>query len=553
MTSKAAAKATELPVSGPGETKHVIFKFVARRTLRSATFAALVFGLFAAAKIIGYADVYPTAKERSAAGALLAGNAGFTAIFGSPYHLETVAGYAVWYALGVGVLLGGIWAYLVATKTFRGEETAGRWEPLLMGQTTLARATAAALAGLGVSVGLFFAVAAVILVAIGRAKGVNITAGPALYLALASVAAAALFMAVGAFTSQVMPTRARAAGLATAIFGICFLLRAAGDITSAHWLTDISPLGWVEKLHPLLSPQPLWLVPIVAFIIALSAATVYLAGHRDLGASLIHDSDEARPRTFLLRGPLTGAIRLTRASSVAWVAAFAVFAVFFGTLTNTAAQAFESSASALHMIDRLAGVARESGAKAFLGITFLIIILLLMSYAATAVGAIRQDEANGYTDNLLVQPVSRSRLLWGRIGLIVAVILVSGFVSCVVVWLTLGRHTNGLSFNDLWLAGVNSLPPAILTLGAGVFALGVIPRYTTIVAYAVVAWSFLVQMVSSGLNLNHWVLDTSVFYHVALAPAASPKWGSDLVITVIGLGLCVVGAAAFNRRDMAGE
>jgi ABC-2 type transport system permease protein len=153
----------------------------------------------------------------------------------------------------------------------------------------------------------------------------------------------------------------------------------------------------------------------------------------------------------------------------------------------------------------------------------------------------------------LVQSVGRQRWLWGRVGMILTVMIVAGLLSAAVVWLSMGGQHNGISFHDLSVAGLNALPAAIFILGVGIFALGVVPRLTTVITYGVIAWSFLVELLASGTNLNHWFLDTSVFNHVAFAPAADPKWGAGLVLIAIGAALAVAGAMAFNRRDLATE
>lgn len=229
----------------------VLWQFFARRTMKSATFVSVIFGLIAASKVLGYAAVYPTKADQVSAGSLMAGQATYKVLLGTPQNITTVAGFAAWYCVGVGVLLGGIWAYIVATKMFRGEETAGRWEMLLASETTLSSATASAFKGLAVNLGIYYVIATLSLIAIGARSPVGYGVGAALYFGLAVVAGAVMFAAVGAFTSQIMPTRSGAAGLATVIFGLSFLLRAAGDVSGTHWLVYISPLGWVEQLDPL--------------------------------------------------------------------------------------------------------------------------------------------------------------------------------------------------------------------------------------------------------------------------------------------------------------
>ena len=552
MSSKVGA----LPgsqIKAVGRPRWLVLRFVAKRTVRAATFTALIVGAFIASKTIGYADIYPTAKERLAGASLLVNNSGYKALLGAPRHLADAAGLAVWYGIGMGILIGCIWAYLIATKTFRGEESSGRWEMLLTGQTTFRNATLQALLGIGLTLTLFYSVVAIMLVAVGADHVVEYSFGPALYFALAVVSGSFIFAAVGAFTSQIMPTRARAAGLATVIFVVFFLIRAAGNVTSAVWLLNITPLGWIDKLQPLYSPQPIWLIPIILFTLVVSASAVYLAGKRDLGGSFFADKDTAKPHTALLNGPLEAAIRLTRVSSAAWVIGLAALGAFFGALTYTAAQAFDQSATAQQYLAHMAGVSQETGAKVFLGIVFMLLMLVLMAYAASAAGAIRADEAEGYFDNLLVRSISRQRLLWGRIGLIVFVIVLGAVVSSSMVWVSMAGHRAGIGYGDLVTAGLNMLAPAIFTLGVGIAAIGFVPRLTTIFAYGIIAWSFLIQMISSGLNLSHWILDTSILSQVALAPASDPRWNVNLLLLLIGVVLMVLGAVALNNRDLASE
>jgi ABC-2 type transport system permease protein len=531
----------------------VIGRFVARRTVATAVFWAAVFGVFVASKSVGFAAAYPSAQQRTALASSFSNNIGISALLGRPHDIGTVVGFTTWNTVGVMAIIGAIWAFLLATKTFRGEEDAGRWELLLAGQTTARRAAANVLLGLAVGLATLYAVAAVIFIIVGRVHTVDFSAGAALFLALVAVSGAAEFMVVGAVASQLMPTRSRAAGLSATVFGICFLVRAMADTTGAHWLLDVTPLGWIEKLQPLTMPQPQWLLPIGGLVLVLGGLTVYLAGQRDLGASIVADKDTARPHTALLRSPLTAAIRLTRAASLGWLAAIGFSALFYGLLTKSAAQALNGSASAQHIFNSLAHAEQVAGATAYLGVIFLIQITIMMAYAASAVGRMREDEAEGYLDNLLVRPVGRLQWLAGRVLLAATVVVLAGLLTSLGAWAGEASQNAGVSFHTLLLAGLNTVAPALLVLGIGVFALGLIPHLSTVVAYGVIAWTFLIEMVSSGLNLNHWILDTSILHHVALAPAANPKWETDAILVGIGVILGIIGAAAFNRRDLEPE
>jgi ABC-2 type transport system permease protein len=533
--------------------KSVIARFVVRRSLRGAIVWAIIFASYIASKAIGFVAAYPNAVARAQIATTFSNNIGIEILLGSPPHDATTAGFVAWNTLGIMVIFGSIWGLLLATKLLRGEEDAGRWEILLSGQTTAKRAAVNTLAGLGVISVVFFLIIALALVAIGRYPGVDFGTGPALLFALTGVCGIVFFMSLGALTSQLMPTRSRGVGAAVGVLGLSFLLRAVGDITSAHWVLNLTPFGWIEKLQPLSNGRPLWLLPLLAFIAIFTAATIYTAGKRDLGDSIFADRDSAKAHTWLLNSPFAAAFRLSRGTIVAWLTAITAVALLFGLLTKSAAQAFNQSASTRQVLGHLAHHSQTLGANTFLGVVFFLQMILIMAYAASSVSAVRRDEAEGYLDNFLVGPVDRRRWLWGRILLTSIVVIVIGALSTVAVWIGTNSQASGVTFHTILLADLNSLVPVVVTIGFGIFTFGLWPRLTALIAYGVIGWSFLVETVDSGVNLNHWILDTSLFSQVALAPAASIHWATNWILVALGLVLAILGSLAFNNRDLATE
>jgi len=153
---------------------------------------------------------------------------------------------------------------------------------------------------------------------------------------------------------------------------------------------------------------------------------------------------------------------------------------------------------------------------------------------------------------LLTRPVSRSRWLGGRLLVTVVVLLASGVLAGVFAWAGAASQHAGVSLPALAEAGVNLVPPATTIAGAGVLALGVWPRGTSIVLYALLAWSLLVVVIG-GVGASHWVLDTSVFHQMASAPAVPPRWEANGVMAAIGVAGALIGGIAFKRRDLQGK
>jgi len=246
---------------------------------------------------------------------------------------------------------------------------------------------------------------------------------------------------------------------------------------------------------------------------------------------------------------------MNRATSLGWLSALAATAFVYSLLAKGAVQSLSKSSNIGHSLKNLSPTDHnyQLTAQSFMGIVFLIVMLVGMFYAASAVGRIRSDESRGYLDNFLVRPISRYRWLSGRIILALAVILGIFIVVALFSWLGQASQHTGLAFNTMLTSSLNSVIPIIFVLGVGIFILGFIPRLTSSVAYIVIGWSFLLTMLSTGLNLNHWLLDTSLLHQVALAPSVSINWPVNYVILGIALWLTLIGAMRFNYRDTEGE
>jgi ABC-2 type transport system permease protein len=92
----------------------------------------------------------------------------------------------------------------------------------------------------------------------------------------------------------------------------------------------------------------------------------------------------------------------------------------------------------------------------------------------------------------------------------------------------------------------------VFFLGLGVLLFGLWPRVASAGVYAVLAWSLLVELIGGIGALSKWLLDTSVFHHVASAPAVPVDWTTDAVLVGLAAVGALVGAAAFARRDLQG-
>ncbi|HXX88780.1 MAG TPA: ABC transporter permease subunit [Acidimicrobiales bacterium] len=529
----------------------VVARQVARTAARSGVLWGYIFALYVVTQAYAYTSAYKTTAAREQLAHAFGSNIGINALIGPARSIDTVAGYTSWRALGILSLLGAVWGLLTSTRLLRGEEEAGRTELLLAGRTTRRGGTAQGLLGLGAGLAILYVLTAAGTVLVGRSASVRFGVGASLYFALTLVAGAAMFLAFGALTSQLANNRRRAATMAAAVFGVAYALRMVADSDpSLHWLVWLSPLGWIEESRPLVGSHPMALVPVLVVVVVASGVAVHLSGVRDINAATLPDRDSAEARPMLLGGPARLAVRLMRPVALGWLFAVAAMAVLVGTVAESAAKAVAGSTALEQALGRLGG--HGSLVVLYVGLTFLFSAFLLSLIAAGQATAIRNEESTGRVENLLVRPVSRITWFAGRLVLSALLLVVAGLVAGLGVWAGAASQHSGIDFGSLLEAGINVVPPAVFLLGVGALAVGVVPRWTAAVVYGYLAWAFLVEFVGAAVHTNHWILDTSVFFHMVPAPATSPDWTSAATMAGIGVLGALAGGIALHRRDTVG-
>jgi len=523
----------------------------ARRAVRPALAWGLVFGAMIAATMAAYRTTFPTAASRAALVRSFEGNPAFEAIFGVTHHMDTVAGYTAYKTLFTLIILGAIWGLFVSTRLLRGEEDAGRWELLLAGHTTRAGATGQVVVALGAGLAALWLPTAVLAAAGGRSATVGIGVGASLFLATAATAAAAMFMAVGVLASQLCATRRGANLFGAGVLAASYLIRMAADSDPRiGWLRWASPLGWIEELRPLTGSRWPAFVPIVALVAAAVTAAACIAGRRDVGSSVFAGRATPGPHTRLLGSQSGLTLRLTWPQIAAWTAALAITGLVLGLVTQSAGESLQGSPTLERVIARLG--ATGSGAVTYLGFTFVVAAGLVAVAVAGQITAIRNEEAAGHLDNLLVRPVPRWRWLAVRLGAGLGLVVGASLLTGVAAWIGAATQHAAVGFGEQVEAGLNVAPPAVFVLGFGALVYGLWPRAAITLTYGLVVWSFLVETFASTAGASHWLRDTSPLLHITPAPAADPNWGAAFGLVALGLLAGAAGVAAFTRRDLQG-
>lgn len=523
-----------------------LMRHLVLRNSRTAALWGVAFAVVVYSSSATYVNAYPHLAQRLALARSLSSNVGLEALFGPIRALDTVGGFEAWRSLGVLTIVGAVWGILTGTRMLRGEEGAGRWEIVLAGSTSRGRAAGAVAVSGAVQIAEIAFVTA--LGALGGAEVAHLPVQSSLLLAVVLVCPAAVFLAVGLLCSQIMPTRSAAIRLAGAIFGICYLVRLVGAATGVDWLRWATPLGWIDATHPMTGSAELPLLGIAALVAALLGSTVALAAHRDLDAGLIVLASPRAGSSHLLHGADGLAVRLARSSVCGWLAAVSVMCGVLGLVAQSVGQTASQSQLVENITGRLG--ATRTGTVDFLGFAMIMVTTLIALAGAGLMGAASDDETSGRAESVLVRSVTRTRWMAARVTVALVSVVAFGLTAGIVLWLTSRTSPDGLGLPTLLGAGLNAAPVGIAVVGAAALVGGLAPRWAAGVAYGLVAWSFLDELVGAAVGAPNWMLDLSLLHHVALAPAADPRWSTNTVLVAIGVFAAVAGVVAFNRRDV---
>jgi ABC-2 type transport system permease protein len=525
-----------------------LFRLALRRDRIVATVWVLGLWLYAYSQAASIIALYPTQADldqlaRTAEG--VGANPAVVALQGPAYDASTYGGATAWQLVTPWVFLIGLMSMFLVTRHTRQEEETGRAELVSAGVVGRYAWLAAGL--------LFVLAVNVVLVAITALAfiAMDLPAAGSIALAVDCGLNGLVFAGVAAITVQVTGYARPANGMAFAVLGAAFLLRAIGDsATELSWLSWLSPIGWAERFRPFAGEQWWVLLLPLALLLVLLVAVAALLVRRDQGAGVLPvrlGPPAASPR---LRSPIALAWRLQRGALLGWTIGLAIAGLSFGAIAQDMVQAANDDPETAAMFARLGGTG--SIADIFLAAILSWIGMLAAAYAVQAILRLRSEETEFRAEPVLSTAVPRtgwagSHLLVAAVGS--AVLLVTGGLVAGVA--------HGLRAGDLGgelprvLGGaLVQLPAVWVVAGIGAALFGLLPRLVVGGTWAVLGIVLSITTFGELLRLDQWALDLSPFVHLPRVPAAEFTATPLAWLAVLALALGAVGLAGFRRRDL---
>jgi ABC-2 type transport system permease protein len=529
----------------PSSTYGARLRWSWRLTRRGTLLTWLTVALYMTMEVLVFRSAYPDAASRQKLLELSTSTA-VRMMQGVPSAVDTAGGFAAWDAGWMLMVIVASWALLTVTRLTRGEEDSGRVELVLSRPLTARQALAAHLSTMAVAVTGIALADALPFIVLGEPVGGALLWGAGLG-AFASVATA-----LGALIAQVAEPRRRVISVGFGLIAAAFLLRVvANSADSRAWILTVTPFGWVDRLRVFSDNQWLWLAAPVAAVLVLGGTAVELCGRRDTGAALMRSSATRRSRLRLLGSATTFGWRLTSGALLAWTLTLATTSLVFGLMTDAIVDFINDDETYRRMLESM-GMDMSVPVVGFLSYIAVFMALPFAAFLGWRVGAMRQEEADGRLDNLLVRGVVRWRWL--------TVTTAHAFVAAtILVVATGGGLWAGAKLVDAPVAAsqvvepmAGTLPLVALFTGISVLVLGIAPRLTTAVPVTLAVIGYLLDTFGTLLKWPQAVVALSPFNHLARLPGTPMTMTAVLVMTAAGLIAAAVGIAAFERRDLRG-
>lgn len=500
--------------------------------------------LASVATAASFTDLYPAEENRQQVAATMDSPAGLVMTGPSryldDYNFGSIMGHQM---LGFVAVLVALMTVLMVVRHTRTEEESGRAELVRAGvvgrHAHLASALVVATIA-NVGLGLLLAVA------IGAMGAEGITWGGSFLYGAAHTAVGLVFAGVAAVTVQITEHSRGASGMAIAVIGASYVLRAIGDIGEGV-LSWFSPIGWAQATYVYVDDRWWPLLPAVVATAALVAGGVELSTRRDVGAGLRPArSGTARASGALVR-PVGFAFRLHRGLLIGFGVGMVLLGMSYGSVLADVEEMLAG-------VDVLEDALAEMGGASF-GESFASLIMVIMSifgsvYVVLASLRPKSEENGGRAEPILSTGVSRSRWL----GSHVAVAMVGGAAMSALAGLGFGllaaSSLQDTSLIGRYFAAALAYVPAVwVTAGVAVALYGLVPRATTL-AWLVPVYAFVVGYLGQILQFPDWMANLSPFGHVPQVPASDLIWTPLITLTIIAGLLVVAGLTGFRRRDL---
>jgi ABC-2 type transport system permease protein len=347
-------------------------------------------------------------------------------------------------------------------------------------------------------------------------------------------------VALTALSCQLAASSRTCFGIAGAVVGVLYLMRAVGD-AGAEWLSWLTPFGWNTRLSAWSEPRWWLLVPYVAVAVALAAGAQLLRARRDLGSGLLPARPGPSHGSPSLSDVLALTWRLNRPALLGWSVGVLALGAVMGAIAPGVGDLLDTDAGR-RLIERLGGTGALEDALLAAVLSISAVVTTCFGIAVLTRGS--ADEHDGRTEQVLATATSRSK------AILAAFLVALGGVAWLLALTGLAAGAGlGRNVGGLLEAGLAQLPAVWLLLGLAALLYAVRSRWA-VIAWGLLGLFFALGEVGALLELPGWVTGLSPYEHVPAMPAEPFRAVPAAVLTVLAGGCLVAAWWRYRSRDI---
>lgn len=355
-----------------------------------------------------------------------------------------------------------------------------------------------------------------------------------------------VYATITGILAQVASTSRGVLGAAMIVMLADFMIRAVGDLSSEN-LSRMVPLGLALRTQAFVGNYwwPILIMLVMTLVFAILA--LFLLARRDLGAGLVKQRAGRTTASKYLISYQAFAAKLMRTTYVVWGLSVFVLAASFGSIFGDLEHFIASNPMLKEALMRqgLTGSLTEQ----FMPFLMTIILIIATIPVIQGVNRLQSEEKNGYLEQMMALPLSRSKLMS-------AFLLNAWLYSFVILLLNaLGFYVassqvmaDPIALSTFLQASLIYLPVLWIFMGLSIFLIGCFPR-ALLVSWLYLFYAFFASYFGQIIGLSDWLSDLSPFGHVSALPLESIDWSSSFGMLGISLILIILGFIGYQRRD----
>lgn len=378
-------------------------------------------------------------------------------------------------------------------------------------------------------------------------NGLSLTGSLAAGMSFAGIGL--VFSGITAITAQLASRGREASSLAFIILAFLSIIHSMSNVFGklnegglgfkSAWFTWLSPVGWVQQVHPF-TKNSFWVMFLFILLFSLLIPLVfYLTNIRDIGSGILPAKKGPDKGGKWLLNPLGLAWKIQRKMILGW----AIPVVIFGCIMGASSTEFGEFMEGMEGFEKMV-----VNSENFLYIFITLIASLLLIYATKGILRAYTEEQEGYAEGVLATAVSRGSWLAGHILLTVISSISMMLLFAIGVALSSGvfidRLTEFLKAALFQSIGIT----VVIALTIGLY--GLLPRISKGLSWLAVFVSiFFGPFFGPLLNLPEEIQKISPFTHIAPFPK-DILWENLSILLLLSISLSVIGVIAFNKRDL---